>query len=325
MYKDKNPRYKVLIVDDEPGNIKIMVDLLRHDYDTFFAKSGKKALELASDIQPDIILLDIVMPEMDGYEVCASLKKNKALSNIPVIFISAKSHAENEIRGFALGAVDYIIKPVSPPILNARIKTHLKLSSAMKELNRLYSMAMDASPLTGLPGNNSILRRIESALTLNENICVIYTDLDNFKAYNDKYGFAKGDEVILFNSSVLQNGLKTNGVDDFFIGHVGGDDFVITLPLDKVEAATETIIRCFDEGITRFYNNDDLLRKGIISSNRLGDCETFPIISISMAGVAIAASRYKQYIQVNDALSEGKKRAKAIEGSVFVMERRKIE
>lgn len=319
----KESIYKVLIVDDALDNIKILIDLLRHDYATFFAKSGKKALELATSIEPDIILLDIVMPEMDGYEVCTRLKKKRHLADIPVIFVSAKNQVGDETMGLDLGAVDYITKPVSPPILKARIRTHIKLSSAMKELKRLYSMALDASPLTGLPGNNSIARRIEWALAQNEKICVIYTDLDNFKAYNDKYGFAKGDEVILFNSHVIQKGLKVSGVDNFFIGHIGGDDFVITLPLNKADKVTKNIIRFFDEGITRFYNADDLARKAIVANNRCGEEQSFPIISISMAGVDIAAQKYKKYIQVNDACSEGKKRAKAVKGSTFVMERRK--
>ncbi|SLM28350.1 Response regulator receiver modulated diguanylate cyclase [Desulfamplus magnetovallimortis] len=320
---DQDSRYKVLIVDDALDNIKILIDLLHHDYTTFFAKSGKKAIELARSIRPDIILLDIVMPEMDGYEVCERLKSEKSLSDIPVIFISAKNQVGDETRGLDLGAVDYITKPVSPPILKARIRNHLKLSNAMKELKLLYSMALDASPLTGLPGNNSIAKRIESALAKNEKICVVYTDLDNFKAYNDKYGFAKGDEVILFNSYILQSGLKSNGLDDCFIGHIGGDDFVITLPVDKVNDVMDTIICSFDEGITNFYNSEDLANKAIVSCNRCGEKQQFPLITISMAGVDITAPKYEKYIQVNDACSEGKKRAKAIEGSVFVMERRK--
>ncbi|MBF0202337.1 MAG: response regulator [Desulfamplus sp.] len=318
----ENYRHKILIVDDALDNIKILVDLLRHEYITFFARNGKKAIQLAREIRPDIILLDIVMPEMDGFEVCRRLKKEKALADIPVIFISARNQVGDETMGLDLGAVDYITKPVSPPILKARIRNHLKLSSAIKELKMLYSMALDASPLTGLPGNNSIARHIESLLARREKICVVYTDIDNFKAYNDKYGFAKGDEVIRFNSFILQSSLKSNGVDDFFIGHIGGDDFVITVPIDKIEGVIETIICTFEEGITRFYNDEDLKQEAIVSRDRSGKEQSFPLMTLSMAGVDMTSPRFEKYIQVNDACSECKKKAKAADGSIFVMDRR---
>ena len=292
---------KVLIIDDAIDDIKILVNLLCHDYDTFFVKNGQNALEMVHEILPDIILLDIVMPETDGYEVCRRLKSDRMVADIPVIFISSKNQVEDEAMGFDLGAIDYIPKPISPAILKARVKTHLQLNRAMKELRRLYNMALDSSPLTGLPGNNSIARRIESALFNEEQICVIYADLDNFKPYNDKYGFAKGDEVILFTSNLFDTALKKNMVYDYFIGHIGGDDFVITLPLEKTNDVVESIMLMFDKGITRFYTPEDVARKCIVSYDRLGKPQIFPIISISMAGVDITTSKYEKYIQVNDA------------------------
>lgn len=314
---------KLLIVDDSPDNIKIIIDLLQHEYTIYFAKSGPRALELAASVKPDIILLDIIMPEMDGYEVCKRLKQIKQTADIPVIFISAKNEVGDETRGLHLGAVDYITKPISPPILKARIKNHLKLSTAMYELKRLYSMALDASPLTGLPGNNSIATRIELALKKREKVCVIYSDLDNFKAFNDKYGFAKGDEVILFNSHVIREALSKEGIEDTFIGHIGGDDFVMTIPSDKVKKITEDIINRFDKGIRLFYNKEDREKNCISSLDRQGVPQIFPIMSISMAGVDLSSLLYTQYIQVNDACSGAKKKAKSISGSSFVMNLRK--
>ncbi|MBF0388743.1 MAG: response regulator [Desulfamplus sp.] len=317
-------REKVLIVDDAIDSIKIFVNLLKDDYDTFFAKDGEKALEIVYENRPDIILLDIVMPKIDGYEVCQRLKSDSRVADIPVIFISSKNQVEDEAQGLALGAIDYIQKPVSPAILKARVKNHLRLSSAMKELKRLYNMALDASPLTGLPGNNSIAKHIEAAIFNGEKLCVIYSDLDNFKAFNDKYGFAKGDEVIIFTAHVMEMGLKANGVEDYFIGHIGGDDFIITLPLNKANDVAESIIVIFDDGILSFYNAEDAAKKSIVSSNRQGEQQTFPIISISMAGVDISLPIYKKYIQINDACSDVKKKAKSIEGSCFVMDKRRV-
>ena len=128
---------KILIVDDERFYLNVMVDLLSDDYKTVVAKSGEKALEIAaSDAPPDIILLDVIMPDMDGYEVCRQLKANDETRHIPVIFLTVKSDVEDETHGFALGAVDYITKPFSPPIVRARVKTHLALGWALWELEQ---------------------------------------------------------------------------------------------------------------------------------------------------------------------------------------------
>jgi len=313
---------KILIVDDVAANIKILMSLLQPDYEVYFAKDGVKALALAASIKPDIILLDIVMPDMDGYETCKLLKRNTQTTDIPVIFISAMNEVKDETKGLEMGAVDYITKPFSPAIVKARIKNHLKLSRALGELKQLYSMALDASPLTGLPGNNSIAKRIERAIKYKEPICVLYLDLDHFKPFNDKYGFAKGDEVLLFCSRIIQEALTNSGVANAFVGHIGGDDFLAILPSDKTDTVTNEIIRTFDNGIVDFYSSEDRRKKFIISHNRRGERQTFPIVSISMAGVDLTHSKYEQYIQVNDACSEAKKRSKDITGSSFVMDRR---
>ncbi|HBG18191.1 MAG TPA: diguanylate cyclase response regulator, partial [Desulfobulbaceae bacterium] len=132
------------------------------------------------------------MPEMDGFEVCRRIKQHEKWQETPLIFISAQGEAGDETRGLNLGAIDYIAKPFNPAIVKARIRNHLQLRAAMRELERLYTLALDANPLTGLPGNNSIIKNIEAKLQAGDSSCVIYTDIDNFKAYNDKYGFARG-------------------------------------------------------------------------------------------------------------------------------------
>ena len=163
-------KQKVLIVDDVIDNIKILIELLKPNYKTYFADNGPKALEIARNTSPDLILLDIVMPHMDGYEVCQKLKADSLTEDIPVIFISAMNEVGDEAKGLEIGAVDYITKPSSPAIVKARIKNHLKLREAMQELKRLFSTALDANPMTGLPGNNSIANRIKKELADNANV-----------------------------------------------------------------------------------------------------------------------------------------------------------
>ena len=125
---------RVLVVDDEPNNLQLMRQVLSGHYNLAFATNGKKALEIVNTVKPDLILLDIMMPKMDGYEVCNCLKNDPQTSDIPIIFVTAKAEESDETKGFKLGAVDYITKPISPPIVLGRVKTHLELRKAKKYL-----------------------------------------------------------------------------------------------------------------------------------------------------------------------------------------------
>ncbi|MFT6926137.1 MAG: diguanylate cyclase (GGDEF)-like protein [Psychromonas sp.] len=315
-------KQKILIVDDIIDNIKVLIDLLKPEYKTFFAANGEKALELAQNMSPDIILLDIVMPEMNGFEVCQKLKSNPITCDIPVIFISAMSEIGDETKGLEVGAVDYITKPISPAIVKARVKNHLKLRGAMQELKRLYNTALDSNPMTGLPGNNSVAKQIKSTLDTQQNLCVIYSDLDNFKAFNDKYGFALGDEVIKFTCQVFKDVVDELSVKDPFIGHIGGDDFVLMVPSELTQTVAEKIILRFDQGVIKFYSSEDAGSKCIQSVNRQGKSEAFPLMSISLAGVDLAHGVYKEYMEVNDVCATTKKIAKSMPGSSFFLNRR---
>lgn len=315
-------RQKVLIVDDAIDNIKILINLLKGEYKIFFAENGEKAIELADNKTPDIILLDIVMPHMDGYEVCQKIKANPNTREIPVIFISAMSEVGDETKGLEIGAVDYIIKPFSPAIVKARVKNHLTLRKAMQELKLLYNTALDSNPMTGLPGNNSVANRIKHALDKKENIGVIYSDLDNFKPFNDKYGFARGDDVIMFTCRVFQEVISEMSIKEPFIGHIGGDDFVLIIPSSRIQETADKIIRRFDDGITTFYSQEDMASQCIKSVNRQGQEMNFPLMSISLAGIDLSRLNYTKYLEVNDACALTKKIAKSITGSSFFLERR---
>jgi GGDEF domain-containing protein len=159
-------------------------------------------------------------------------------------------------------------------------------------------------------------------LAKKENVCVIYADLDNFKAYNDKYGFAMGDDIILHTVQVLKDALAAENLEDGFVGHIGGDDFVVIVPSAKAEALANRVIKDFDAGVGRFYNAEDLARECICAENRQGEIQTFPLMSISLAGVDLAHGIYSQYLQVNDACAEAKKEAKRRPGSAFFRDRR---
>ncbi len=319
---NENKNQTILIADDSRMNINIIVEIFKEDYEIIIARDGRQALQRVASNHPDLILLDIIMPEMDGYEVCRRLKADVKTKDIPVVFLTSLSDNEDESRGLALGAIDYIKKPMKIPIVKARVCNLLKLREAMVELESLRVLALDANPNTGLPGNNSINKIINAALQNNDASCVIYADLDNFKAFNDKYGFARGDAVIQFTADVLKSATKTSECDDAFIGHIGGDDFVLLVPHEKSHDVAEAIKNRFDREIITFYDSNDAEAQCVCTSDRQGRPKTFPLMSISLAGVDLANRKFSQYLQVNDACAEMKKKAKATAGSCFVLDQR---
>jgi diguanylate cyclase (GGDEF)-like protein len=211
--------------------------------------------------------------------------------------------------------------------LESRVETNAKdeigvLANDFNQMIDAIQLALNSNPITKLPGNNSVANRIKRALQKNEKVCVIYADLDNFKAYNDKYGFAKGDEVILFTCHVLKEAIASIQCDNSFVGHIGGDDFVVLAPTDQVQLVADEIIQRFDKGIVQFYSSEDAQNGYIQSINRQGQKQTFPLMSLSLAGVDLSQTFFKQYLEVNDACAITKKMAKAKLGSSFVIDRR---
>lgn len=189
------------------------------------------------------------------------------------------------------------------------------------ELEKLYNLALDANALTGLPGNNTIRKHIEDILDKNENYCVLYADLDHFKAYNDNYGFAMGDNVIKHSANIFDYAAKELKLESFFLGHIGGDDFVILIPSNDIEKYSNLVLSDFENSIKSFYNQEDYELGYIKSHDRKGNLQNFPFITLSIAGVDLSQHKYTSYLQINDALSIAKKYAKKIEGNSLYIEK----
>lgn len=224
----KERDYRILIVDDAPENIKVLNEALKTDYKISFATNGKEALRIAAnEASTDLILLDIVMPGIDGYEVCKRLKADERTSNIPIIFITAKNEEEDETRGFELGAVDYITKPFSKAIVKARVRTHLELKRHRDILENLSSL----DGLTGIPNRRRFEEFIEmewrSAIREKQIISMIMIDIDFFKAYNDTYGHIAGDDCLKQVAKALAQSVQ-RPMD--FVARYGGEEFAVVLP-----------------------------------------------------------------------------------------------
>ncbi len=320
--KETEKKNSVLIIDDTPENIKMLAEVLSPHYTVYFATDGAKGIELAGKKHPDLIMLDIIMDPMDGYEVCKRLKKGEETHEIPVIFLTAASEDRDEAKGFEVGCADYITKPFVPIVVLARIKNQMELSNSIKELKRLYSLALDANPITHLPGNNTIRNHISSLIEEKDKRAVFYIDLDNFKAYNDVYGFANGDKVILSVSEIMKQTADDLKVSDIFMGHIGGDDFVLTLPNERSETYIKKFIENFDTKIREHYTDEDIKRGFIQTRDRKGTLMKFPIISISIAGIDLEKNHYSNYLHLSDTCAALKHKAKQTSGSVCLMDKR---
>jgi PleD family two-component response regulator len=313
----------ILVADDDPRIRNLLKSILvQSGYRVSLTEDGEMALEFDAGDPPDLFLLDISMPGIDGLEVCRRLKSNPETSRIPVIFISAMDETDDILKGFETGAADYITKPITPQTTLARVRTHLKSHEMICELERLNRLALDANPLTGLPGNNSVQEAIARAAGASAPGCVIYCDLDNFKAFNDKYGFARGDQAILFTARVLDEAARTCCGENAFLGHIGGDDFTLLVPSDMAETVGEEVSRRFDGGVGRLYDEGDRLAGGIRSTSRSGEEVFFPVMTISMGAVDMSKRRWEHHLEVVEACTEVKKYAKTKTGSVLCFDRR---
>ncbi|VBB08864.1 nucleotide cyclase [Lucifera butyrica] len=227
-------RQSVLIVDDSRLNLMFMKDILKDRYKIFCATSGKQALAITMAERVDLIILDVTMPDMDGYEVCEQIKKNPQTKNIPVIFVSAMEEEENEAKGLEIGAIDYIIKPFNPSILKARVKNHLELKKYRDILEKLSLV----DGLTGLANRRYFDEVLDKewrrALRNGDNLSIILLDVDFFKKYNDHYGHLAGDDCLRQVGNVLKDSVKRAGD---LAARYGGEEFAVILPSTPWEGA----------------------------------------------------------------------------------------
>lgn len=305
---------KILIVDDEESIASLLSSMLQEfGYKTIVACTGEDALNKAVTDHPDLILLDINLPGINGFQTLERLKNNLTTGHAPVIILSGIKDAKEKAKGLNLGASDYITKPYSSLELEARIKQVLQRRE--EEYN--------TSPTTRLPGNVSIEKEINARINGERTFSVCYVDLDNFKAYNDHYGFLKGDAVIKQTAKIITGVVREYGNNNDFVGHIGGDDFIIITTPEAEDNICRSIIDSFNKIMPLYYNKEDRTRGYIELENRRSQIERFPIITISIAVVTSSEQRrLRHFAQISDIAAEVKKAAKKIEGSVYIKDRR---
>ncbi|HSJ50600.1 MAG TPA: response regulator [Actinomycetota bacterium] len=303
----------ILVVDDDPDIARFVeVNLRSAGYDVSVASDGAEALEKAAALRPDLVLLDVMMPRIDGFEVAQRLRRNPQTSNTSIIMLTAKALSTDKVLGLTAGADDYIIKPFDPIELLARVKGTLRRAKEMRNL----------SPLTGLPGNIRIQEEIERMVREDLPLAVLYADLDNFKAYNDQKGFVRGDRLIQATARIIQDAVVEFAGADGFVGHVGGDDFVAVVPPEVAEDVAKRVVERFDEEVKEFYEAADLERGYVQIEDRKGVLQKVPLAGIS---VGIATSQIRSFEHYGEAVSvatEMKQFAKRDSRSSYAVDRR---
>ncbi len=230
----------VLVVDDVPANIQVMAQILRDTYTVVFAKSGEEALAMAQKVQPDLILLDVMMPGIDGYTVCQRLKANSTLSHIPVIFVSAMGEVQDETKGLEMGAIDYITKPANPAIVRCRVRNHLELKRQRDLLRQIALM----DGLTAIANRRRFDEVFEAewrrAVRKQTQLSLILCDVDHFKNYNDHYGHQAGDDCLRAVAQIIASQMNRPGD---LAARYGGEEFVCILPDTSPDGALQVAER----------------------------------------------------------------------------------
>lgn len=306
----------ILIADDDEDIVRFVeVNLRAEGFETAVAADGEQALQAAYDLLPDMILLDVMMPKVDGFEVCQRLRSDTRTKNISIIMLTAKSLSSDIVVGLTAGADDYMIKPFDPVELLARVKSRLRRSREERSVN----------PLTQLPGNVQVQQEVRDRVRAKDPFALMYIDIDNFKAFNDHYGFLRGDEAIKALARCAGDAFTRVVGDAGFLGHIGGDDFVMIVDAAKSEEVAQELIDTWDGGLVALYDPADVERGYVEVVDRRKRLHRYALCSLSI-GIATSVERpISSHWEASEIASEMKSFAKREPASSFAIDRRRTE
>jgi diguanylate cyclase (GGDEF)-like protein len=267
---------RVLVVDDDPDIRSVLELTLEHaGFEVIHARDGAEALVLARTLRPDVVLLDVMMPGLDGFAVLRELRLDVRTINLPVLLLTARTQPRDAAAALDAGADDYITKPFDGEEVVARIHATVRRAGQQRGSN----------PLTGLPGNERITTELRDRIERSDPTALLYVDLDDFKPYNDHYGFLRGDEVIQRLAGLIIDVVREFDGDTAFVGHVGGDDFVVIVDPAHAEPVAAAICDRFDALAPSLYDEDDAEAGSIEVADRRGVPQRYGLLSLSI-GVA---------------------------------------
>ncbi|MFB9236662.1 response regulator [Plantactinospora siamensis] len=305
----------ILVVDDDEDIARFVDFNLRlHGFDVVHAHDGQEALEVIERQRPDLAVVDLMMPRMDGVELTRRLRADPMTAVLPVIMLTARGMTQDKVVGLTTGADDYLVKPFDTAELIARVISTLRRNKEFREV----------SPLTGLPGNSRIRREITDRVRGGLDYAVGYVDIDRFKSVNDRYGFVRGDEFISALARSLHRAVVSVKLPPAFLGHVGGDDFVFVCAPEQVRPLTERAVVDFEMAADELYDEPDRERGYVELKDRRGQVQRAALVTLSI-GVALSS----QHRRITDPLeaiavaSDMKSVAKSQPGSYVAVDRRR--
>lgn len=301
----------IYLLDEDDTLIISLKEIMKKERNIKIKNYKVEELKYALTNIPDLVVINEDSLKVDIKEIFKEIKDNEDNSITPIVVISSRKDQEHIIEILKNDVEVYLNAPVNNEIL------YYTIMNIMKLLNRNRMV----SPLTGLPGNVQIQAEMKKRLTNKEKYAMMYIDLDNFKAYNDTYGFSNGDEIIKFTARLISKYVMKN--DENFVGHIGGDDFVAIVEDEDYEKICQNIIAEFDKCIEKFFTKEDVERGYIEVENRKGIMEQFPLTTISVGVVEVTSERFKNTLEIGEAGAAVKHLAKTIFGSTYVIDRRK--
>lgn len=303
----------IYIIDNTETTLNILKELFHKEKDYEFTSIKTDEIDVVLRNIPDMIIVDEDTIGVDVKEVCKILRQDEDNSITPIIVISSNWDKDHRLEILKQSVEYYIVKPIEKEYIYYTIKN----------LTRLLQVNRRVSPLTGLPGNVQIQTEMKRRLLNKENFAILYFDLDNFKAYNDIYGFSNGDEIIKFTARTIVDNIHTTDSNDNFIGHIGGDDFIAIASDGDYDKICKKIINEFDENVLKYYNKEDIEKGYIEVANRKGIIEQFPLTSISIGVVVVEPGRFRNTLEIGEIGAQVKHQAKSISGSSYIINRRR--
>ena len=303
---------EIYIIDDDESSIVIFRELFKNDPEYKFISVKTEQIDIALKNIPSLIVINEDAIDRDVVELCKKIRKDEDNTITPVIVVSSKDQKEHRVKILQESVEYYIKKPVDEQYLYYTVKN----------LNRLLSSNRRVSPLTGLPGNVQIHAELKKRILKQEPFSVLYVDLDNFKAYNDVYGFLKGDEIIEFTADTIIKLVNSDELENTFVGHIGGDDFVAIVPGINCEKLCQNIIAHFDANVKKFFTEKDLEKGYIEVANRRGIIEQFPLTSVSIGVVTADTGRFHNILEIGEIGAQVKHAAKSVMGSSYAVDKR---
>ena len=304
---------EIYIIDDDDSSIMVFEELFKNDSNYKFINVKSEQIDLALKNIPSLIIINEDAVDRDIIDLCRQIRKDEDNTITPVIVVSSNGEKEHRIKVLQESIEYFVKKPVDEQYLYYTVKN----------LNRLLTINRRISPLTGLPGNVQIHAELKKRLSNKDTFTVLYFDLDNFKAYNDVYGFLKGDEIIDFTANTICRVLHNNFKENVFIGHIGGDDFVGIIPGVHCDKVCQEIIANFDAEVNKFFTEEDIEKGYIEVANRKGIIEQFPLTSLSIGVVISDVGRFHNILEIGEIGAQVKHAAKSVMGSSYAVDRRK--